>query len=276
MARFSPTKSENVIVNGHFGEFIQGRLGVTDPLVLVTVPSRFFKVQVTYTEGAFEVVQNGTSFYDRSVVSELAKLAKARLSGRLKICLSMPEACGLGSSTATRVGILRAIRPDISVNSIVSICLKHERASDPIMYKSPERLLWAPREGKIVEKLPRLPKISCIGGLFGSPLKTNPSDNNFPIISDLVDKWKRTEMTDKNFAEICAESSERTISIRKLSDDPTRKITKEIGALGFSIAHTGNVRNFIFPYRSIPSNAEKILSSYGFRNVHRFSLGFNS
>ena len=275
MPSFIPAKSKNVIVNGHFGEFIQGKLGVTEPLVLVTIPSRFYKVQVTYRKGSFGVVQNGTSFYDRSVVSELAKLANVRLKGRITICLSMPEACGLGSSTATRVGILRAISPSISVNSIVSICLKHERALDPIMYKSPERLLWAPREGKIVEKLPRLPEISCIGGLFGSPLKTNPLDNNFPIIKDLVDKWKQKNMTDKNFAEICAESSERTIRIKKLHDDPTRQIAKEIGALGFSIAHTGNARNFIFPNESIPSNAEKILSSYGFKNVHRFSLGSN-
>ena len=275
MSSFMTAKSKEVVVNGHFGEFIQGKLGVNEPLVLVTIPSRFYKVQVTYTKGSFEVVQNGTSFYNRTVVSELAKLANARLNGRITICLSMPEACGLGSSTATRVGILRAIRPSISVNSIVSICLKHERASDPIMYKSPERLLWAPREGKIIEKLPRLPKISCVGGLFGLPLKTNPLDNNFPIIKDLVDKWKRTNMTDKNFAEICAESSERTISIRKLSNDPIRKIAKEIGALGFSIAHTGNVRNFIFPYESIPSIAEKTLASYGFKNVHRFSLGSN-
>ena len=227
------TKSKEVVVNGHFGEFIQGKLGVNEPLVLVTIPSRFYKVQVTYTKGSFEVVQNGTSFYNRTVVSELANLANARLNGRITICLSMPEACGLGSSTATRVGILRAIRPSISVNSIVSICLKHERASDPIMYKSPERLLWAPREGKIIEKLPRLPKISCVGGLFGLPLKTNPLDNNFPIIKDLVDMWKQTNMTDKNFAEICVNHLNEPLVLESYLMIPYEKLLRKLGRWDF-------------------------------------------
>lgn len=262
-----------VSVCGHFGEFIQGRLGVNEPIVLITVPSNQYKVKVIYTKGDFKVEQKGTHFYTSSVIFDLVKTAKLSIHGNIHINLSMPEACGVGSSTATRVAVLRAIKPNISMKTLVDACIKHEGASDPIMYKVPERLLWAPRTGKVLKRMPKVPKISCIGGFYGSPLKTDPFDSKFPLIGDLIDLWQLPKKTDKFLAELCSESSERTIKYRKICDDPTKLIARKIGALGYSIAHTGNVRNFIFPFNRIPSSTEKMLADYGFRNIQQFSMG---
>ena len=265
--------NRRVTINGHFGEFMQGRLEIKGPVVLITLPSLVHKVQVTFTSGNFDVSQKGSRYYTQSVISNLLNHLKLQANGKFDISLFMPEACGTGSSTATRVAILRAVRPRMSTKTLVETCLLDEGASDPVMYSSPERLLWAPRLGKVLKQLPVLPKISCIGGFYGSPMKTNPNDKDFPIIKDLVDLWSLPRKTDKFLAELCSESSSRTIFHRNLQDDPTKVIAKKIKALGFSIAHTGSVRNFIFPYNQIPEGTKNILIDSGFRGIETFSLG---
>ena len=239
----------------------------------MTVPNIKHKVRVEYTPGQFEVKQKGTQSYPKEVVLKICSSLNHPSEGRFKVSLDMLEGCGLGSSTATIVAFLLSINPNLSPEFLAQTCIAHEGASDPLMFSEPEKLLWAPREGKIISILPKLPKITCIGGLYGAPQRTDPTDVNFPIITDLITKWKFPGKTAADLGEICSESSARTLKLKGHTNDPTRAVSKDLGALGFSIAHTGNVRNLIFPYNSVPERVKEYLEKVGFTHVQEFSLG---
>jgi hypothetical protein len=262
-------------VSGHFGEFIQGRFDPNGPLVLITVPNANRKVRVEYAPGPFKVEQNGTRSYPKEVVSKIFSVLNHAHEGQFKVNIDMPEGCGLGSSTAARIAFLLSINPDLSPEFLAQSCIADEGASDPIMFSKPEKLLWAPRQGKIIRTLPKLPKITCIGGLYGVPQRTDPNDLNFPIITDLIREWEFPNKTPTDLGEICSESSKRTLKLKGHTNDPTRALSKDLGALGYSIAHTGSVRNFIFPYNAVPNKAKKHLQKAGFTHVQEFSLGLS-
>lgn len=232
-------------------------------------------MNVEYAPGPFRVVQKGTQSYPKDVVSKIFSALNHASEGQFKVTLEMPEGCGLGSSTAARIALLLAINPDLSPEFLAKSCIADEGASDPIMFNSPEKLLWAPRQGKIIKTLAKLPRITCIGGLYGVPQRTDPKDLNFPIITDLITEWEIPNKTPANLAEICSESSERTLRLKGHTNDPTRALTKDLGALGYSIAHTGIVRNLIFPYNSVPNKVKRYLEKAGFTHIQEFSLGLS-
>ena len=118
-----------------------------------------------------------------------------------------------------------------------------------------------------------MPRITCIGGLFGAPQRTDPLDLNFPVISDLITEWESPDKTPATIGEICSASSDRTLKLKGYTDDPIKKISRDLGALGYSIAHTGSVRNLIFPYNSVPEKAKDYLEKKGLTHVQQFSLG---
>jgi uncharacterized protein involved in propanediol utilization len=154
-------------------------------------------------------------------------------------------------------------------------CLAVEGATDPLMFKRPERLLWASRRAAVIAALPPLPRFDVLGGFWGAPLRTDPADLNFPDISELVQDWSRAAQAQDlgRLALLATQSAQRTLALRGANGDPTAHLAHQIGALGHMIAHTGSARGFIFARGHIPATAPSLLRAAGLRGVLAFSAG---
>ncbi|WP_319800443.1 hypothetical protein [Pararhodobacter zhoushanensis] len=151
-------------------------------------------------------------------------------------------------------------------------CVAAEGASDPLMLPRAERLLFAPREGRVVADLPALPAFEVLGGFFGPGQRTRAEDMAFPDITDLVERWE-TLADLPAMAALTTESARRTLALRGPSDDPTAPLARDLGALGWLIAHTGSARGLIFAPGTVPEGAEAALAVAGLTGVLRFTGG---
>ncbi len=262
-------------ISGHFGEFIQGRFDRDGSIVLITVPNLEHKATVVCTPDPFKVEQIVTQSKPKELVSKVFYTLNHSPKGQFRISLDMPECYWLGSSTAARVGLFLSINPDLSPEFLAQSCINQEGASDPLMFSKPEKLLWAPRQGKIIRNLPKLPRIMCSGGLFGILQRTDPLDLDLQIISDLITEWESLDKIPIKIGEICSDTSDRTLKLKGHDDVSTKKIRKELGALVYSIVRTGTVRNFIFPHVSVPKKVKNFLEKARFMDVRQFSLGLH-
>ena len=64
-------------------------------------------------------------------------------------------------------------------------------------------------------------------------------------MSDLVQLWRRGRGLGQ-FAALARESARRCIALRGPSDDPTDALALDLGALGWSMSHSGAARALIF------------------------------
>ncbi len=146
-----------------------------------------------------------------------------------------------------------------------------ERASDPLLFLRPERVLWASRRGEVLADLPPLPRFEVLGGFCGARQRTDPDDHGFPNISDLAQDWPGADLP--HMAQLAAESARRTLALRGPAADPTPALARSLDALGFCIAHTGAARGLIFAPGTVPERAVADLRSSGFSRITRFMCG---
>lgn len=265
-----------VRVAGHFGEFLQGRLGPDGPVALITLPCAALAVDGWHHGGAgLSIHGTGqTLISPRRARSFLAGLG-LRLSGRVRLRAAMPAGGGAGASTASLVALARlagaAARPEV----IARACLATEGACDPIMFPSPERILWASRAARALRPMPPVPSLEIVGGFFGRPVRTDARDSRFPDISDLVEAWRAAALAGRAapLAEIARESARRTLALRGPADDPTEVVAHDLGAAGYVIGHTGSARGLLFVPGRIPDNAVGALREAGLRGIVRFRVG---
>lgn len=253
-------------VIGHFGELMQGRLGTDGPVALVSLPCPALFVELNGTEGARLEYPSGWVDQLASALGTTAPLDRPELRG------TMPPGAGAGASTATLVALAQHLGFDGSPAELATLCRSIEGATDPLMFASPERLLFAPREARVLQDLPPLPRMEVIGGFFGPPIRTNPQDQAFPDISDLVEAWHAAPPL-AELAQLASQSAARTLDLRGPEGDPTEAIARELGALGWFIAHTGNARGLIFAPGKTHPHAATALSEAGFAQVLHFSAG---
>jgi uncharacterized protein involved in propanediol utilization len=190
----------------------------------------------------------------------------------------MPAGGGAGASTATLAALARLAAVNVVPEVLARACIAAEGASDPLMFAAPERLLWAPREGRMLRHLPALPRFDVIGGFFGPARRTDPHDHDFPDIADLVEGWVRAARAGRSgeLAELASLSAGRTLALRGPADDPTANLAHELGAAGCVIGHTGSARGLLFLPGRIPERARSALQSVGMKGVIRFSVGERS
>lgn len=255
---------------GHFGELMQGRLGPSGPVVLITLPC-----PVLWAE-AFRTPSRGFGLYQKvSVVAparlyRLLKSLNLNVSGRFRLSLTMPAGGGAGASTAALMALVQAAGAT-DARAIVMAVLAEEGASDPLLFVAPERLLWASRQGQILARLRPLPRFDVIGGFWGPGQRTDPKDHDFPDISDLLADWPGADLP--TMALLASHSARRTIAQRGPQNDPTEALARDLGALGFSIAHTGTARGLIFAPGKVPETAAAALRSAGFSRITQFRGG---
>lgn len=250
-------------VAGHFGELLQGRLGSDGPLALISLPCPVLAVELggSGTPGLI-----GPRRLHRLCMALGLPLPSALplLSAR------MPPGGGAGSSTAALVVVARALGWTGAPEDLARACVLAEGASDPLMFPHPEQLLFAPRQGRVLLRLPPLPGFTVIGGFLGEGLRTRAEDQDFPDIADLLVDWPGPLA---RLAALASESARRTLAHRGPAGDPTAALARDLGALGWLMAHTGSARGLIFAPGKVPVQARAALAEAGFTGVLQFDGG---
>ena len=258
-------------VDGHFGEYLQGRLGPRGPVVLVTVPC-----PLTGVIGFRHPARQGLRLAGAGVSLPKAKQFIAplggRLTGRVRLRARLAPGLGTGVSTARLVALAHLAGWVGPPDALAQACIAIEGATDPLMFDAPERLLWASRLGQKMQSMPSLPRHEVIGGAWGAPQRTNAADGNFADISDLIADWAQADTLAK-FATLARESALRNLRLRGPAGDPTDQLAQELGALGWLMAHTGAMRGLIFAPGQVPEHARATLRAAGMHHILHFNGG---
>lgn len=260
-------------VPGHFGEWMQGRLGQGGPLVLITLACPDLAVTARrVADGPLALEQ------ERAVLApdQAARLLGALglpVQGRYRLHADMPPGGGAGASTAALVALARAAGYRGTVKDLAVACLAAEGASDPLMLTRPDGALWAPREAREVQAISPPPPCDIIGGFLGPPQRTDPVDLAFPDIGDLVAAWRDARGDRAALAALASASAQRCTAMRGPSGDPMAALARDLGALGHARAHTGSARALIFAPGCVPLDAGAALRAAGLSGVLRFSTG---
>jgi len=264
---------------GHFGEWLQGRVGATGPIALISVQCPIYWIDLHHqTADELDYKDDLPSLSYAHLAQVLAALGQPQ-SGRYSASSNMQFGAGLGASTASLLAVARvAAKPAYPTDAIAKAIVSVEGASDPLMYSDFDRLLWASRTAEIVDRFMAPPKFTVLGGLWGQPLRTDAQDSNFPDISDLLPEWA-TATKSKNHAqvaEIATESFTRTSQLRGSDNDPTLDIAGDLGALGVLRAHTGSARGLLFKSDGFPQSGLNLLREAGYSDVATFQTGDGS
>ena len=251
----------SVRVHGHFGEYVQGKLGPDGPVALITVPCRKTGLDARLHYG------EGHGYHPTDTLLKALDLASR---GRVVISPFSPPGAGTGISTATLVATALLHAWQGPPERLMAACVAQEGASDPLAFPYPARLLWASREGRVLQAMPAIPAHDVIGGYFGMARPTDPADTVFADVSDIVAAWEGTTSLE-DFAALSSESARRCLRLRGPGDDPTECLARELGAVGFIIAHTGSARGLIFPKGKVPLHASVALKTAGITEVMVFA-----
>ncbi|WP_425102365.1 propanediol utilization protein [Tropicibacter sp. S64] len=250
-----------VSVQAHFGEWLQGRLGPDGPVVLITLPCP-----------ALRVAAPGTirpPFPPDSLADFAARLRLPCLPEG--VTRNFPLGIGAGASTATLVALARSAGFLGPPETLAEACLRAEKASDPLMFPEPDRLLWASREARVVQRVKAPKRAEILGGLWGAPQRTDAADMDFDDVSDLVEAWH--DATDlPRFAAIASDSALRCTA-RRGPCDPMPELARDLGALGVMRAHTGSARGLIFAPGTAPTHGADALREAGLADVFTFRTG---
>ncbi len=257
------------VVTGHFGEWVQGRLGPDGPLVLVTVACDALHVRADRMGDGPLALEQAPAILPLERAARFLELIGAA-PGRFRLVANMPPGGGAGASTAALLALAEAA--GCHVADLAQSCVAVEGASDPLMLPRPDAVLWAPREGRVVAPLRPLPCAEIVAGFWGPPIATDPADMRFPDVADLIEALEGMT-TLKDLAEIATASATRCTALRGPQDDPTEALAMDLGALGHLRAHTGSARGLIFIPGTAPSRAEETLRDAGFAQILRFRTG---
>jgi len=262
--------AKTVTVSGHFGELIQGRLGPTGPVALITLPCPALTVEARRAP-----VHDPHGLLPPGRARALLDRLGLPDPGPVALAATMPRGGGAGASTAALVAYARLAGARHDPGDLARACVAVEGASDPLMFPAPERVLWASRRGEVMASLPPLPPFDIVGGFFGPNRRTDPTDDNFPDISDLLALWtSAAEGADgAALAALTSRSAARCMALRGPGSDPTARLAAEMGALGHVIAHTGSARGLLFASGTIPPHAPAALAARGFRRIITFRAG---
>lgn len=249
-----------VSVRVHFGEYLQGRLGPDGPLGLITVPCPKTGLRAELRCKGRHLANPFAGFLRDLGLADRGEIVISPLS---------PPGAGTGISTARLIAAARLHGWQGPAGRLMTACVAEEGASDPLVFAHPERLLWASREGRVLQRMPAIPAHEVVGGYFGAPRPTDPADMDFPDVSDIVADWQGASKLHA-FAELASESARRCLQARGPADDPTEGLSEDLGALGFIMAHTGSARGLIFPKGGVPPDAAPALEAAGITGVLQF------
>lgn len=262
--------------SGHFGEWIQGRIGDSGPVGLISVQCPHFWVRFNHQKSDSLVYENVLPSLSKAKLEHLLDLLNRPKTGLFTAHTNMAFGAGLGASTASLLAAaLSVVSPTTATSTLAKAINQVEGASDPLMYAEFDRLLWASRTADILDRFAPPPRFTVLGGTWGEPQRTDPADENFPDISDLLAEW-RTATNAKSqaqVAEISTESFGRTTKLRGDDSDPTLSIARDLKALGVIRAHTGSARGILFEADEVPHSGLNVLTEAGYSCATVFQTG---
>ncbi|SIO32723.1 threonine kinase [Rhodovulum sp. ES.010] len=263
-------------VTGHFGELLQGRLGPTGTVALVTLPCPALAVSAHWAPAnGFGLWQGARPVLTRGQVRAVFDaLGAGPPRGRLRLRAEMPPGGGAGASTAALLATMRCLAGGaLPADAEAALCLSQEGATDPLMLAQPGCALWAPRMARILGHLPPLPALEVVGGFAGPGRRTDPADTRFADISDLVEAWGRAGARE-TLAALATESARRNHALRGGPDlAPLMEAARQLGALGVAVAHTGTAQALLFTPGAVPADAAGTLRALGLSAIARFRTG---
>jgi len=249
-------------VAGHFGEWLQGRLGPDGPVALITLACPALRAAPGPDAPPLPAAVIARFFAALGAAPPQSGLA-----------LDMPPGGGAGASTAALLALARLAGVTAPPEALAAACITAEGASDPLMLPHPDRVLWASRAGRVLRPVPPPPRATIVGAFFGPPQRTRAQDVGFADITDLVEAWCAGPNLGRNLgpdlgpdlatcAALASESARRCTALRG-GADPMPDLARELGALGHCRAHTGSAPGMIFAPGSAPHFAADALREPG-------------
>lgn len=259
---------QQVTVSGHFGEWLQGRLGPEGPVVLVTLRCDVLTVRAP---------GRGVRLADLFGAARLDRFCAAlgvSLGALPEVTCDIPLGAGAGASTACLLAVARAAGYRGTAGDVARLCIALEGASDPLMFDDPDQVLWASREGRRIAEVPAPPLCEVVGGFWGAPQRTKAADTEFPDVAELFEDWRMavTRQDLDAVAKVASASARRCTALRGPAD-PLADLVRDTGALGHVRAHTGSARGLVFAPGQVPEAAEHMLREAGLRDILRFRTG---
>lgn len=257
-------------VEGHFGEWLQGRLGAGGPVVLVTLQPGGIELRARYLpDRDGELVLGDDAPVSAARAGLLLDGLGLRLGGRVTFDLPFAPGLGTGMSTAALIALARLAGFAGPPEQVARACIMAEGASDPLMYPRADRLLWASREGRVVERLSPPPPVHLVGGVFGPAVTTDAGDADYDDIGDLIAAWSRRDDAAWRAA-IASESAARCIARRGPAGDPTADLARDLRALGWVASHSGPARALVFAPDAAPRHGIAALAEAGLEQARDF------
>lgn len=257
-------------VHGHFGEWLQGCLGHNGEVVLITLPCRALRVDITRESH----VPEAEDIFTPDALLQFRRALRLGDADWPRLASNIPPGCGAGASSATLTALALGAGFSGPPMVLARACLELEGATDPLMWPTPDSLIWASRSAHIVAFVPPPPPCVIIGGYWGAPERTDPADTAFPDISDLIAPWQAAaEAGDlPGLCRLASLSAQRCTELRG-PEDPMTDLARDLGALGQVRAHTGSARGLVFPPGMAPCAAEAELQRAGLTDVFKFETG---
>ncbi|PFY98368.1 GHMP family kinase ATP-binding protein [Bacillus wiedmannii] len=250
---------------GHHGELIQGSFSFNniEHRALVTLPFRQVHTTVKFIPNRSNVIE--TSDPNKQKSKKALELTSLYLNGNiiggeLAIESNIPIGKGYGSSTADVVSAIKAFamsqNKSLTNLEIAQLAIQAEQASDSIMFTD-QVILFAQREGSILSCIyDRLPKMKIVGldtdsGCVDTLKMKLPSyTDKEKIIFNLILTLLRKGIIENNISLIGKATTASAIINQKYLCKPNfnkfLRISKEVGAAGIQISHSGTVVGFIF------------------------------
>lgn len=257
----------------HFGEWLQGRIGPTGQVALITlVPDSIHLIAQKISEKRIACTSVGHGTFSRKTLLRLHRSLPLPDPGHSLLRLPFAPGLGTGMSTASLLAHARLCGFQGNALECARGIIFAEGASDPLMFRKPDQVIWSSRQGRVLGRVPAPFRAHLVGGFFGPPVPTRATDCNYDDISDLLAAWPKAGSL-AQAAELASESARRCHERRNLAPDPLADLARDLGALGWVTSHSGAARALIFAPGTVPSQALAALREAGLYAVRKLTTG---
>ena len=261
----------------HHGEIVQGvfldrrgrpRQGLVTLPMAAPVTEAVFTPRPGTPAHRVEVHPPGRVKAARAAALAAAECAARRsrvCGGSLRLSGGAPTGLGLGSSTSDVTAAVRAVCAAFGVDptpaTVARIAVKAEGASDPLMWEGGRALLFAQREGRVLEDLgaplPPMVVVGCLTG-GGAPVNTlglrTRVDRDAAAVHERLRTALRAAVAAQDAAEVGRIGTQSALLNQRVLPKPElgtiRGVARLSGAVGVQVAHSGNVAGVLFDARA--------------------------
>ncbi len=254
------------VVRRHCGELVQGPLLVRGKLVvaLVTLPMAPYYAKAAFAWGGYggdlSVFPDG-KLKTKRALDLLCDSFSLNVSGRVQITTKpdVPEGRGFGSSSAEVLAAISVVSKATGLKlprtALQAFGWAAETANDPLLLGS---VLYASREGRVIEQLGQIPSVRCLGIDLGRDIDTTELAERqhregfsqdhiagFQVVMSMVRRGISTgdRALIARAATQSAELNQEQIQLPGW--DNLRRIAEET-ALGVAISHSGSACALLF------------------------------